>query len=442
MVSKRKTHHIVTSGAASVGWLWREAKAEFSILRDQEAKKIIDDGTYSVETIYPDPFVEKLHVVLSPPYNDQERYNLALDFSPDLRYALRDLMSAIGKTVLVEDGKMVVGVGMSYHISSDDTPFQLHDIFDGRVGLLRLLGLERLAALDTNTQYKILGVGAEVRRDKNGGAGEVAITVYLDARPKDAPEGFGTEATTLRFYFERDWIPEVLRVQSFFERRVGRSFVPRETLPTMIKSSMVNDIFNVVADTEPLLKRGEHYVLDSVTTTKGNVVLDYHRLADHHMFVKEEGAKALERRAKIKALEGMDNDQLLSSALSIRRDLLSDQEKRLDALFEADRHRRLLFLKTYPAEVDFGDAAGRRARELCEYFGAKVENYQDRNEITVFSVSDDVHDGSLDYMKVPPNVTQRGFTPRFDFVKVKQEDVLPDGSLKAGAVGDSIDFIK
>ena len=99
------------------------------------------------------------------------------------------------------------------------------------------------------------------------------------------------------------------------------------------------------------------------------------------------------------------------------------QEVRFDALFEADKKRRVFCIKGYPDNFRSVELNGRRSSELLAFFNSNIERYTDEGLVRVFSLDDDINDSALDYMEVPGSSTSSKVSPQFTFKRRIIEEI-------------------
>ncbi len=163
---------------------------------------------------------------------------------------------------------------------------------------------------------------------------------------------------------ELDTAPYVQRLKNFFEQRKGFSISVAEPIPAIANATQLNMLMQNLHATreEPVLRKGDVYVLDKVTSTNNSTVyIRYHNF---------------------------NSDLLIGDLVAADQTLLSSEQ-----IKQIGKWQRIFAINTFS---DISNKVGRTEYEVYDFFNRRYER-----GARLFAPIDDMYLGSMDYMKVP-----------------------------------------
>lgn len=402
-------------------------RSDLHFLRDSlvesqnETFETVPDGTYTISGFYSCPSsVPKVHVL---------HFFLRASSGKDLHYEtsihehllpwVNELDSSITNSVTFNKGVMLGKNAETEEMGSGrlwiPAGFQLSGL---RQDLFAAVGVNEKMFLEPKKRYAILKIEAGEYADRATAPTYKFIRLHLmEPRSERLPRGV---FHTLTAYFSNECMPELWRMAEAFSALNEKIVEPKSAVPTIIKTSRVNDIIKALTPEEPMMRVGVKYVIDNVQANGDREIeLNYHELRYHGVFMKLQGITggaitAPDERRMVIAPGDQTYEDLSATALQVQKTVI---------------------IKAYaPICRRMEDSPGRSANELLRYFAGFAEARWDGGPVKVFTVDDDVYAGSLDYMRVPPKDIDT--VPRFSCTRVDIRNV-PGWQLDSDAVVDA-----
>lgn len=298
-----------------------------------------------------------------------------LSFDGDI-YSLDLLGDLVGKTLFARDGNLTIeggrcniGLGDEFGRMNLISP-KNYAAASYRGNSSDMLGLGGLEAIMPHTMYKIAGVTERQEIDNGSHTLRYLIEIALDrVAPGDfivAREGLGRthgSRLNLRAYFPRGAEPDKDRTEKFFKERVNRQFITAGGVPTVVMPRSVNwflSNFTALNET-PLMEACKVYAIDGVAqTNETELYLVYYPVELHRKI----------QAAYNRAGAGLCN-------------VITITGYRKNAGADTPYHIRRC-----------------RADSISAYFD-RINLSQDPDRKWVFTVTEDIYHGMLDYMHTP-----------------------------------------
>jgi hypothetical protein len=232
-----------------------------------------------------------------------------------------------------------------------------HDFFNG-------LGMLRSEFLAKGQEYTIKSALLSEGINKLNGVARRFIDVKISPEPeKEFASGTisnPSDTVTLRVYFNKLEEAQQQRTLGFFSLRAGKKFTPKKQIPTMIRPiNMILFLQQFVSDAEaPLMQVGKIYVLDySGEKNEDEAYIVFHDIEINKQVEECDKSILSIPGVKIASIRGFPKSDSANSQI--------------------------------PKHME-----GRTVSDIIEAFNPKKENSPKR----IFSVSEDIYDGMLDYV--------------------------------------------
>jgi hypothetical protein len=406
---------------SSIGAVLKEYDSVVNGLREKQGGSFetVRDGRYKLLSVH---FVRDERKLLRCESGNEDKLRLCLlleneggiaflikAVNKELGHIEFELAPAIGKTINVINGYMAPDGGAYVNRGNDDQNpdyyFVYRELSKRREELFESLGVPELARLTPDRKYRITYAKALTEVDERTQSKKYFVMVGFQLQPREGENPGNMPTVIMKVYFEEEALLEMWRTHRFFSAIKG-IVTPKHSLPAILKTSRVNDLFNAVGRA-PLMTSGDVYVLDDVTRAGSGVTLFYHNLADHNVFV-----------SNYESVRGELTKEEIEGEVSRAFRKREDTGARAEIAF----HTYMLHITTLPDSDKRPYFKDRRLSQIHDYFRANREDYSDREHVTVFSVSEDVHDHALDYMRVPQGGSYMNEPPRFDFKRIRVAD--------------------
>ncbi len=381
----------------------------------------VPDGTYTISGFYSCPSsVPKFHML---------HFFLRASSGKDLHYEtfihehmlpwVKELDTSVNNPVTFSNGVMLGKNEETKETGSGRLWIPVGFPLSGlRQDLFAAVGVNEKMFLEPKKRYAILKIEIGAYADRATAPTHKFIRLHLmEPRSERLHNG---AFHTLTAYFGNEYMPELWRAAKAFSSLNEKIVEPKGAVPTIIRTSRVNDIIKALTPEEPVMRVGVNYVLDNVQANGDRGIwLNYHELRYHGVFMKLQevagGATAAHGgRSVITAPGNQTYADLMATAQQLQKTVAINAYASVSGRME--------------------DSSGRSANELLGYFAGFAEVRWGGGPVKVFTVDDDVYAGSLNYMRVPPKDIDT--VPKFSCTRVDIRK-MPSWQLDSDAMVDA-----